>query len=36
MITLALSTLLFHGLATVAMVVGAAVNACLPMRRAHV
>lgn len=31
--TLALSTLLFHSLATVTMVLGMAVNACLPMRR---
>jgi len=32
---LAVSTLLFHSLATVAMVVGVAVNACLPDRRSQ-
>jgi hypothetical protein len=31
--TLALSTLLFHALATVTMVLGMGVNACLPVRR---
>jgi hypothetical protein len=31
--TLALSTLLFHALATVTMVLGMAVNACLTIRR---
>jgi hypothetical protein len=33
---LALSTLLFHSLATITMVLGMAVNACLPFRRAQV
>jgi hypothetical protein len=35
MYTLALSTLAFHALATVTMVLGVAVNACLPWRRAQ-
>jgi hypothetical protein len=30
---LALSTLLFHAVATVAMVLGVAANACFPIRR---
>jgi hypothetical protein len=33
--TLALSTVLFHALATVAVVLGAAVNSFFPARRAH-
>jgi hypothetical protein len=33
--TLALSTLTFHALATVTMVLGAAVNACRPFRRSQ-
>jgi hypothetical protein len=32
---LVLSTLLFHSLGTVAMVLGMALNDCLPARRSH-
>lgn len=33
--TLALSTLVFHALATVTMVLGIAASACMGVRRAH-